>query len=194
MEMDVDKYCSSPFSAFYDLHPTKRTTKLEKVEVTSSLAQFPFLSSKIILKMGCLRQVLLQTGLTFMSNMNSLDDPINWLNGRLDNATHTLLPSSLNHPVAMNNSLTVEMLGVLLPGLRDFRVLQVGDGLFIDEEKRSVVIHAKGNGMTDVGEYSNEYIFTLFATEDGKKVRESWELVDSFLAKEFHKKLNLTSV
>lgn len=141
-----------------------------------------------------LRHVLRNTAFTFMANMNCLDNPENWLRGRTPNATHTLLPESLAHPLKMNNTATVEMLGTLLPGLRDFKVNQVGpSGMVIDEEQRMIMIHAKGSGFTDVGPYANEYIFTLFTTKDGTQVRESWEMVDSFLAKEFHKKLNLTS-
>jgi hypothetical protein len=145
--------------------------------------------------MVSLRKALLQTSVTFMANMNSLDDPENWIRGRTADATHMLLPRSLEHPDRMNNTATVTMLGTLLPGLRDFVVTQIGDdGLVIDEARRTIMIHAEGHGMTDLGPYANEYIFTLFATQDGTQVRDSWEFVDSFLAKEFEEKLNQTSV
>ena len=88
----------------------------------------------------------------------------------------------------MNNTAAIEMVSSL-PGLRNFEVKQE-DSFVIDEERRMIMIHARGTGLTDVGQYSNEYIFTLFTTYDGMLVRESSEFVDSFLTKEFNRKLS----
>lgn len=143
--------------------------------------------------MGCLRRTLRRTALAFLVNLNSINGTDSWLPGRLPNATHTLLPESLDGPHNVNNSLVIELFSAFLPGLRDLRVELVdGDSIVIDEEQRVIIIHAKSSGMTDVGPYKNEYVFKLFATDDGAQVKDSWEFVDSWLLREIMAKYNVT--
>jgi hypothetical protein len=143
--------------------------------------------------MAGLRRALRCTALTFLANMNSLDDPTNWLRGRLPDATHSLLPASLGGPQEVNNTVAVEMFSTFLPGLRHLRVDLVDESsVIIDEEQRVILIHATSTGITDVGPYGNEYIFTLFTTADGTRVRKSIEFVDSALTREILAKYNET--
>jgi hypothetical protein len=67
-----------------------------------------------------------------------------------------------------------------VPGLRDWS-LTITDSppMFIDEEQRMISMHALGQGVTDLGPYSNEYQFILVTTEDGTLIERSWEIVDS---------------
>lgn len=140
--------------------------------------------------MVVLREVLLQTALSFLSNLEGLvDGPESFNTGRTPDAVHHILPASLQVP-PMNNTGMLGLIEVTFPGLTSFKAELVGsveDAIVIEEKKRKVVIHATGNGVTSVGNYAQEYTFTILTTNDGRQVKESWEFLDSAFALEWQK-------
>lgn len=136
--------------------------------------------------MVALNQALLETGLAFLANLDGLvNGTESFLNGRTPDAIHYHLPASLQVPPKNNTEMVSLMQGTFPGGLSSFKAEPVGgveDGIVIDEQKRKIVIHATGNGVTSFGNYFQEYIFTLLTTEDGRQVKESWEFLDSDLA------------
>ncbi|KAH7326149.1 hypothetical protein B0I35DRAFT_474834 [Stachybotrys elegans] len=138
--------------------------------------------------MACLRTVLANTALSFVANLNNYTGPEVFLNGRTPDALHTVLPrtAAFGGPPELPNEAVVGLLRGLVPGLRDWS-LNMTDSppMFIDEEQRMVSMHAFGQGMTDLGPYSNEYQFILITTEDGTLIERSWEIVDSLLVVDF---------
>lgn len=49
----------------------------------------------------------------------------------------------------------------------------------VDEVKRKVVVFVDAKATADVGEYENEYVILLGMTEDGKKVVDHYDFIDS---------------
>ena len=70
-----------------------------------------------------------------------------------------------------------------MPAFRNFHVTV--KNTIVDEEARKVAMHASSAAMTDLGDYSNEYMLVLHMTEDGKKVVRFEEFVDSKYSMEF---------
>jgi hypothetical protein len=48
-----------------------------------------------------------------------------------------------------------------------------------DETTRKVVVYLHAKATADAGEYENEYIITLAMTDDGKKVVDQFDFIDS---------------
>jgi hypothetical protein len=133
-----------------------------------------------------LRATLLQTGLTFIATLDNMTDFADFANNRTPHALHTILPASLGFPSKMSNSQVIEFLNTALPGLQDYKVALSEDRTpIIDVEKRTVVMHANGTGITDNGPYKNEYVFILVMTDDGTLVKESCEMIDSHITMQF---------
>ena len=49
----------------------------------------------------------------------------------------------------------------------------------VDEAKRKVALYLHAKATADAGEYENEYIITLTMTEDGTKVQDQYDFIDS---------------
>lgn len=64
----------------------------------------------------------------------------------------------------------------------------VDDETVVDVEKRKVVLHVKTSANSPVGEYKNEYLWTLTMSEDGKLIEDIVEFADSASAVEFFRK------
>ncbi|KIW69328.1 hypothetical protein PV04_05210 [Phialophora macrospora] len=78
----------------------------------------------------------------------------------------------------------------IIPMFRNFRLRIVDeDDVVVDVEKRKVVFHAKSRADSDVGEYANEYVFTLTMTDDGRLVEKVVEFYDSGYSEKFFGKL-----
>ena len=58
-----------------------------------------------------------------------------------------------------------------------------------DTESNRIVIHASSAADTIAGPFNNEYIFILHVTDDGSKLKEVEEYIDSFKAKEQNPRL-----
>lgn len=78
----------------------------------------------------------------------------------------------------------------MIPVIRDFRLKIVDTTpLVVDVEARRVMMHLTSTAETDVGPYNNEYIFLISISEDGEKVDEIVEFLDSLYTAEFVGKL-----
>jgi ketosteroid isomerase-like protein len=87
----------------------------------------------------------------------------------------------------MNNEAYAAFLEDILPIFRDMH-LTVHDTT-IDEVERRVVMHVSSKALTVMGEYANEYIFSLWMTEDGKTVERVEEFADSKYSADYFGKL-----
>jgi hypothetical protein len=52
-------------------------------------------------------------------------------------------------------------------------------GAVADETSKKVVLYLHAKATADAGEYENEYIITLTMTDDGKKVVDQYDFIDS---------------
>jgi hypothetical protein len=59
----------------------------------------------------------------------------------------------------------------------------------VDVEARKVMMHLTSTAESDIGPYTNEYIFWVTISEDGEKVDEIVEFLDSFYTANFLSRL-----
>lgn len=127
------------------------------------------------------RSVLLETANTAIEGYNTRK-PEALLAYRAPDCTHQVLPVSLGRE-SLNNEQYLAFFTTLMPAFRNFHVTV--KNTIVDEEARKVAMHASSAAMTDLGDYSNEYMLVLHMTEDGKKVVRFEEFVDSKYSMEF---------
>jgi hypothetical protein len=102
--------------------------------------------------------------------------------------THKVLPTSLNMPARDLEAFKVHA-GRIGSIFSSFKM--VPQRMFEDPERNSVVIYAKMIGeLTQLGPWENECFMTMKMSEDGEKVEEITEFVDSAKAKLLHEKLS----
>ena len=82
-----------------------------------------------------------------------------------------------------------EAFAQVLPKYSNFTSFVDEDQTFIDVESRKVHVHARSHAETLAGTYENEYAFVLKITEDGQKVQEVWEWLDTEYTNTFAAKL-----
>lgn len=80
----------------------------------------------------------------------------------------------------------------MLPAFKDFHVT-VHDTI-VDETARKVVMHASSTASTTLGPYNNEYTLILHMTDDGRKVEQMYEYVDSAYTADYMARLRATIV
>ncbi|EHK19629.1 uncharacterized protein TRIVIDRAFT_46506 [Trichoderma virens Gv29-8] len=96
---------------------------------------------------------------------------------------HRILPG--NQP-ARSRAEFGEFLGRIIPIIRNFRLKNVDTTPWIvDVEERRVTMHLTSTAETDIGTYENEYIFMITISEDGEKVDDIAEYLDSLYSAEF---------
>lgn len=105
---------------------------------------------------------------------------------RAPNCIHQVLPLSLGRQ-PLNNEQYLAHFEPIMRALRKFQATV--KNTVVDIEARQVVINASGTAMTDIGDYSNEYVLMLRMTRDGTKVEMFEESVDSLYNAEFFVKL-----
>ncbi|KAL9616942.1 MAG: hypothetical protein Q9160_008212 [Pyrenula sp. 1 TL-2023] len=123
------------------------------------------------------RQTLLQTATAFSTSYDE------WtvesaLRIRTPDCTHQIHPASLKRPCMTNNDLSA-FLASVNKLYQNYRIHVREYETLVDDEKRSVVLHATGTADTILGPFHNEYIFVLKMDETGQKVRHIDEFVDS---------------
>lgn len=99
-----------------------------------------------------------------------------------------IIPESLNYPV-MNNEQYSRFFSPMIPLFRNFTITVDEEYTVVDVERRKVCMHLRSKADTDVGDYSNEYIFSFTMTEDGSRVCEMVEYSDSAFSKSFFPRL-----
>ncbi|KAK4692358.1 hypothetical protein P7C71_g4828, partial [Lecanoromycetidae sp. Uapishka_2] len=131
------------------------------------------------------RSTLLATAQSAIESYNKWDKSV-ILAVRAPDCIHQILPASTLQP-PMNNEAYSGFLDIILPIFRDMH-LTVHDAT-VDEVEKRVVMHASSKGRTDVGEYGNEYMFSMWMTDDGKMVKRLEEFADSKYSKDYFDKL-----
>ena len=63
----------------------------------------------------------------------------------------------------------------------------------VDVEARKVIMHLESRADTKIGVYENEYILMVEMTEEGDRVQEVWEFVDSAASSAFFGRLRLAT-
>lgn len=121
-----------------------------------------------------------------MAAFNAMDiDAI--ISHRSPGCMRHILPSSLNIPPS-NNTEYETHLERLIPIFENFN-LTVQD-VVEDREAHRIVMWLKARADTVVGEYHNEYMWTLDFDETGEKIMRMHEFVDSVVDREFWPKLS----
>lgn len=137
--------------------------------------------------MSLSRSDLIRTANSFLSAYNkwTVSDI---LSPRSPSCIHRVLPG--NRP-ARNNAEFGTFFEGIIPKFRNFRFKFVDTTpLVVDVETRRVVMHLTSTADTDIGPYNNEYIFVLTISEDGEKVDEIVEFLDTQYTAEFVGKLS----
>ncbi|RFU80652.1 hypothetical protein TARUN_1537 [Trichoderma arundinaceum] len=136
--------------------------------------------------MALTRPQLINTANAFISAYNKWT-VADVLSIRSPSCIHRVLAG--DRPVR-NNAEFGEFLEGVIPAIRNFRLKIVDTSPFVvDVEARRVVLHLTSTGESDVGPYGNEYMFILTISEDGKKVDEIVEFLDTLYTAEFLTKL-----
>jgi hypothetical protein len=136
------------------------------------------------------RAVLLQLGHAFIDRQNSLIENLdNFLTLRTPDALHTIYPMSMGKKPKLTNDEQMEILRSAFPNITsvDITLNNEDESILIDEVQSKIYLHLKGTLVTDIGTYVGEFYWTLLANEDGTKIKETWETVDSYTAKEYFK-------
>lgn len=134
-----------------------------------------------------LRATLKSTATSFIDCCNKFTvDAV--LSLRTDTCKHTHLPSSLGIPT-YNKTEYGAFYGRYTDMMKDCNCRIVDDKqMVVDVESRKVVMHVAIKGNTPLGEYENEYMFTLTMTGDGKMIEDIVEFCDSAKAVELMKR------
>ncbi|KAJ9143301.1 hypothetical protein NKR23_g6559 [Pleurostoma richardsiae] len=108
---------------------------------------------------------------------------------RSPNCKHTILPASLEFPPRTPAEYQA-FLAPVLPVMRNF-TLHAKEGCppVIDEVSRRLVLHLTSTAETDIGDYANEYVWTLKFNEDGTQIVDIIEFADSAYTKDFFSRL-----
>ncbi|PTB63399.1 hypothetical protein BBK36DRAFT_1143884 [Trichoderma citrinoviride] len=136
------------------------------------------------------RSQLIATANAFVAAYNKWTVP-DVLSIRSPTCKHHLLPGT--KLPSRNNQEFAEFLERIIPIIRNFR-LHVVDTTppVVDVEARKVMMHLKSSAETDVGPYENEYFFVLTVSEDGEKIDEVVEFLDTAYTAEFMERLSKT--
>ena len=135
------------------------------------------------------RAQLLQMAHAFVESYNSFTvDAL--LSVRSPSCTHHTLPTNDKRFPPRSNDEYGTFVQPFISTMRDFRLMIVNeDEITVDVERRKVVFYARSHTETDVGEYANEYVFTLSMSADGKSVDKVIEFFDSAYLEKFFARL-----
>lgn len=127
-----------------------------------------------------------QTALAVVAAFNSMDvDGI--ISHRSPGCMRHILPSSLNIAPTNNTEYATQLLK-LTAVFMNFN-LTVHD-IVEDREAHRIVMWLKARADTMVGEYVNEYMWTLDFDETGEKIIRMHEFVDTVMNRDFWPKLS----
>ncbi|KAK1240511.1 hypothetical protein MKX07_004539 [Trichoderma sp. CBMAI-0711] len=128
------------------------------------------------------RSQLIATANAFIAAYNKWTVP-DILSIRSPACKHHVLPG--NNP-PRNNQEFGQFLEGVIPVIRNFRMHLVDTTqMVVDVEARRVVMHLTSTAETDVGPYGNEYFFVITVSEDGERVDEIVEFLDTAYTAEF---------
>ena len=128
--------------------------------------------------MSALRDQLLKTAQLYLDGLNDPGpDASGLIAHRTADCTQRILPKNLNQPTHTNETYHAFMSA----GAAFVKSLKfaLDDDPMVDEMARKVMLHMSSDGETMVGPYNNEYFIVLSMTEDGTKIKEITEFLDS---------------
>lgn len=102
------------------------------------------------------------------------------------NCSHQFLPHSMNART-LTNAEYAQYIGRLIPLFKDFQ-LQVHSQM-VDPEARSMCFWATGTATSELGDYRNEYVYSMRTTDDGKHIDAVQEFSDSATAMIYFQRL-----
>ncbi|KAL7929897.1 hypothetical protein V8C35DRAFT_314580 [Trichoderma chlorosporum] len=145
-----------------------------------------FAVSQLVKMAAPTRSQLISTANAFLSAYNQWTAS-SILSVLSPNCLHRAIPGE--HPVRTKAEFG-EFLERTTLIIRNFRVATVETTPWVvDVEGRRVTMHVKSSAETDIGPYNNEYVFTITISEDGDKVDDIFEFLDSLYTSQFVSKL-----
>jgi hypothetical protein len=122
-----------------------------------------------------LRDQMLQTASAYKTAHNEKDPDI--IFALCDpKCMHRIGPMSIKNP-ERNNDEYVAFNAAVFKRMHTYHAETIDT--VVDEASRKVVMYLHAQGTADAGEYENQYIITLTMTEDGKKVADQYDFMDS---------------
>lgn len=130
--------------------------------------------------MSTLRDNLLRTAQLYLDGLNNpRDDGAGIIAERTPDCKQYILPKNLNQPTYANESYR-EMMMTSAGFVKHITfTLANGTAPQVDETARKVLLHIRGDGETVFGPYNNEYFIILATTDEGTKIKEVTEFLDS---------------
>ncbi len=128
--------------------------------------------------MSTLRDQLLKTAQLYLDGLNDPGpDASGLIAHRTADCTQRILPKNLNQPTHTNET----YFAFMCAGAAFVKSLKfaLDDDPMVDEVARKVMLHMSSDGETVAGPYNNEYFIVLSMTEDGTKIKEITEFLDS---------------
>ncbi|TKA65024.1 hypothetical protein B0A55_10565 [Friedmanniomyces simplex] len=106
---------------------------------------------------------------------------------RADNCIHHVLPKSLGRE-PRNNEDYRKYFASIMPLFKDFTIWSENE--IYDVQAKKAALHMSSTATTPIGDYSNEYAIFFTFTEDGTKLTQMDEMVDSAYSGKFFGDLN----
>ncbi|KAJ9634993.1 uncharacterized protein PV06_08644 [Exophiala oligosperma] len=129
--------------------------------------------------MSPLRDQILKTAQGYLDGLNDPGpDAAGVIALRTPDCTQRILPQNLQQPVHTNESYQAFMGAGSKLMVKPPKFAFDSEPL-VDEHARKVVLHMLGKGESPSGPYNNEYFIILSTTDDGTKIKEVVEFLDS---------------
>lgn len=133
------------------------------------------------------RAQLLSTAKSFVDSFNKWTIP-DILSIRTPSCIHRIYPASELRP-ARNNAEFAKFVEGLMQVFKEFRFTIINeDDTLVDTEARKVFLRLRGYSDTEIGPFDSEVLFVLKITEDGEKVEDVMEFVDTETGLSFMRK------
>lgn len=126
-----------------------------------------------------------QTADALIAAFNNMDIPA-ILALRTPDCTQQIVPLRFNFPI-QNNAAYAQRMNFIIRAFENFH-LEVND-VIEDNEARKIVMWLSAKGDSKVGEYRNEYMWTIEFDASGDKIVRMKEFVDTAMIKEFYPQL-----
>lgn len=132
--------------------------------------------------MSSIRDTLIKTANSYIEGFNT-NTPQGVIASRTADCRQIICPASVPPPWNAPPRSNEEYQGFVVPGFKMLRNVKIslvdGEDMLVDDASRKVLLHLKSSGETDFGPYVNEYMIVLKMIEDGTKIKEIVEFIDS---------------
>ncbi|KAG8156986.1 hypothetical protein KVR01_013208 [Diaporthe batatas] len=132
--------------------------------------------------MSSIRYTLIKTATSYIEGFNT-NSPDGVIAARTPDCKQIVRPSTVPSSWYTSPWSNKEYQDFIIPGFKKVRDVKIslveGEDMLVDDTLRQVLLHLKSTGETDYGPYANEYMIVLKMTDDGSKIKEIVEFVDS---------------